>query len=326
MADLAVGKNVFLSLDLYQSLVLPSMLYGCEVWGAALLGCNDAATSTSPPEQVHRNFVKFTLRMRSRTKAWVAYREAGMYPLQYTCLHRMLTFLDNVLAMDDAEYTKVAMLDCIAQAATGASNWFSCLTRLLAHCAGGSLPLHALQQDGTSVDVEECLRIWRLHHYHAVWGNLHPDPRTSPSDNVTLSTYHAYFATSLPDDGGEWACAPCIAASNIPYHHLISLINLRTNSHSLNIERMRHLRPRVPRAHRTCPWCNAPGAVQDEMHCMLECSHFSSQRPQYPSLFCQTGSAPADMRMLFTDGERTRALASFVHMMLNTSVDTQEQP
>jgi hypothetical protein len=321
LGDLAVGSNVYLSLDLYQSLVLPAMLYGCEVWGPALLGCADPAASTLLPEKVHRNFVKFTLRMRSKTKAWVAFREAGMFPLQYTCLHRMLTFLDSVLGMADGEHTKVAMLDCIAQANTGARNWFSHLRDLLNRCAGGTVPSSALRDDGT-VNVQECLLLWRQHHYRVVWGSLHPDPRTAPSDNITLCTYHAYFATPLPAGGEEWSCAPCIAANNIPYHHLISLINMRTNSHTLNIERMRHLRPRVPRAARACPWCRAPGVVQDELHCILECSHFSQKRLQYPRLFT-LGTASPDMRMLFTDGSLTGPLASFVHMVLGTKLDNQ---
>lgn len=324
MGDLAVGSNVYLSLDLYQSLVLPAMLYGCEVWGSALLGCADPATSTLMPEKVHRNFVKFTLRMRSKTKAWVAFREAGMFPLQYTCLHRMLTFLDSVMGMADGEFTKVAMTDCIAQANAGARNWFSHLRDLLNRCAGGTVPSSALQHDGT-VNVQECLLLWRQHHYRTVWGSLHPDPRSAPSDNITLCTYHAYFATPLPSGGEEWLCAPCIAANHIPYHHLISLINMRTNSHTLNIERMRHLRPRVPRAARACPWCRAPGAVQDELHCILECSHFSQKRLQYPRLFTLGAAAP-DMRMLFTDGSLTGPLASFVHMVLGTTALDNQLP
>ena len=277
------------------------------------MGCQDPATSASPPELVHRNFVKFTLRMRSKTKAWVAFREAGMYPLQYTCLHRMLKFLDSVLAMDDGEYAKLAMLDCIHHANAGHKNWFDKLMQLVKHCTGGTLPAAALQCDGT-VDVEQCLTLWRQYYYRTVWSDLHHDPRTAPSENITLCTYHTYFASDLPADGGLWSCAPCIAASNIPYHHLISLIKLRTNSHNLNVERMRHLRPRVPRAHRLCPWCRATGTVQDELHCILECPHVSHIRLQYPLLFNAEGTA--DMRTLFTDENLSSALASYIHRTL----------
>jgi hypothetical protein len=228
----------------------------------------------------------------------------------------MLTFLDSVLDMDDGEYAKVAMLDCIHHANAGHKNWFARLLQLVKHCAGGVLPPAVLQHDGT-VDVENCLLVWRQYHYHTVWNGLHPDPRTAPSENVTLCTYHSYFATDIPEDGGVWSCAPCIAASNIPYHQLISLINMRTNSltmRNLNIERMRHLRPRVPRAHRLCPWCRAPGTVQDELHCILECPHVAHIRLQYPLLF--NSEVTRDMRMLFTDESLSCALASYVHRTL----------
>jgi hypothetical protein len=54
----------------------------------------------------------------------------------------MLAFLDSVLALDDGEYAKIAMLDCIVDAgSSGTNNWFSKLSEtsmvarcLLTHC------------------------------------------------------------------------------------------------------------------------------------------------------------------------------------------------
>jgi hypothetical protein len=315
--DLDVGSNVNLSLKLYNSLVLPAMLYGCEVWGTCTLGCAKPADSDVLPEQVHRNFVKFTLRMRHKTKAWVAYREAGMYPLQYTCLHRMLAFLDGVLAMDDGAYAKIAMLDCIADASAGVNNWFSKLSKLLAHVNGGTTPTDALHPDG-SVDVDKCLMLWRKHHHTTVWDGLSSDPRTAPSDNITLCSYNSLFAVPLPDAHDHWRPAPCITADNIPYNQLISLIKLRTSSHDLDIQRLRQVRPRVPRSSRGCPWCRTPGAVHDELHCVMECPHLSETRLRYPALF---GSGPGDMRMLFTDAGLSAPLASFVHRMATITAE-----
>jgi Reverse transcriptase (RNA-dependent DNA polymerase) len=310
--ELDVGSNVNLSLNLYHSLVLPAMLYGCEVWGTCALGCKAPADSGVLPEQVHRNFIRFALKMRHKTKAWVAYREAGMYPLQYTCMHRMLAFLDGVLALDDGEYAKIAMLDCIEEARSASvNNWFSKLSKLLAHVNGGTTPADALHPDG-SVDVDKCLMLWRKHHHTTVWGNLSIDPRTAPSKNISLCTYERLFSTPLPDDHDHWRPAPCITVDNIPYSQLISLIRLRTNSHNLNIERLRHTRPRVPRANRACPWCRTPGAVHDELHCVMECPHISQTRLRYPALFGPR-SDERDMRTLFTDEVLAAPLASFVH-------------
>jgi hypothetical protein len=60
--------------------------------------------------------------------------------------------------------------------------------------------------------------------------------------------------------------ASCIRATNIPYSQLISLIKLRTNSHHLDIERLRHASgPEFPdHAERV------PGAAP-LMHCMMNC-------------------------------------------------------
>ena len=311
--ELDVGSNVNLSLKLYNSLVLPAMMYGCEVWGTCALGCRAPAESDVLPERVHRNFIKFTLKMRHRTKAWVAFREAGMYPLQYTCMHRMLAFLDGVLALDDGEYAKIAMLDCIEDARNaGVNNWFSKLSKLLTHVNGGTAPTDALHSDGT-VDVDKCLMLWRRYHHTTVWRGLSTDPRTAPSENVSLSLYAAFFSSDLPLEDAHWRPAPCITATNIPYNQLISLIKLRTNSHHLNIERLRHTRPRVPRSRRACPWCRTPGAVHDELHCVLECPHLSQTRLRYPALFGP--GTDADMRTLFTSEHLAAPLASFVHSL-----------
>ena len=260
--------------------------------------------------RVHRNFIKFTLKMRHNTKSWVAFREAGLYPLQYSCLRRMLAFLDSVLALDDREYVKIAMLDCIADAHMhGVNNWFSMLSELLRHVHGGTLPAHALHADG-AVDVDECLRMWRKHQHTTVWGNLSTDPRTAPRANVTLCTYHCWFGTDLTDE--HWEPSVAVAAHNVTYSHLISLLKLRTNSHHLDIERLRHVTPSVPRSRRACPWCHTPDALHDELHCVMECPHLSQTRVQYPALF-GPGTGPQDMRALFTAENLVGPLASFVH-------------
>ena len=290
------------------------------------------AVSTALPEKVHRAFIKFTLKMRSRTNAWVAFREAGMYPLQYTCLHRMLAFLEAVLDLDDGEYAKVAMQDCIADARiAGVDNWFHKLFSLLTYVNGGIAPADALHHDGT-VDVDKCLALWRRYHHTSrcggIWLSILHQAKTSrilhQAKTSRSQPYNAWFpgwgcGGSASFDLGEshWRPAPCITADNIPYSHLISLIKLRTNSHALSIEMLRHARPRVPRASRTCPWCHTPGALHDELHCVLECPSISETRLRYPALF-GAGAGARDMRTLFGVMRLwLLPLASFVHNLLH---------
>jgi hypothetical protein len=91
-----------------------------------------------------------------------------------------------------------------------------------------------------------------------------------------------------------------LTADSIPHSHLISLIKLRTNSQSLNIEMLRHTMPRVPRSNLTCPWCHTLCALHDERHCVLECPHLVAQaRLRYPTVY-GPGTEARDMRTMFT--------------------------
>jgi hypothetical protein len=290
-----------------------------------MLGSRSHADSAVLPERAHRNFIKSTLKMRHNTKSWVAFREAGLYLLQYYCLHRMLAFLDSVLALDDGEYAKIAMLDCIVDAgSTGTNNWFSKLSELLTHVHGGTLPVDALPTDG-AVNVDKCLNLWRKHQHTTVWGNLSTDPHTAPGDDVTLCTYHAWFAEQIDAQYSHWRPASCIRATNIPYSQLISLIKLRSNSHNLDIERPRHARPRLPRSRRACgPWCRAH-ECNFMMNCIARWSAPIFPTPASGIRPCSelaTG-AGTDMRTLFTAEHLAAPMASFVHSF---PTKTDEQP
>jgi hypothetical protein len=321
LKELDVGSNVSLTLHLYSSVALPALLYGCEVWGSECMKVADPAYSENVAETVHRNFIKFAVRVRRCTKAWIAYRETGTYPLQYACLQRMLAFTDRVLALGDGEYVKLAMQDSIADAQKGRANWASKVNKLVKHISAGASP-HVLHSANACVDIDHCLSSWRKHYHTAIWRGLAPDPRTAPSMNVTLCCYHAYFAYDLPVDDAHWAPSPCITAHNIPYSHLMSLLRLRTNSHDLAIDRLRRTRPRVPRANRLCTWCNVHAAVQDERHCVMECPSLNQFRMQFTRIFQLHNS----MHEIFTDPDIIGPLASFVHNHITASSQNGHGP
>ena len=65
--------------------------------------------------------------------------------------------------------------------------------------------------------------------------------------------------------------------------------------------------------------CHTPGALHDELHCVLECPSISETRLRYPALF-GAGAGAQDMRTLFGDETLTLVapgLASFVHNLLH---------
>ena len=64
--------SISCQLDLFDKLVKPILLYGCEIWG---FGNNDIF------EKVHLKFFKIILHLKATTPNCMIYGELGRYPL-----------------------------------------------------------------------------------------------------------------------------------------------------------------------------------------------------------------------------------------------------
>ena len=70
-------------LDLFNKIVRPILLYGCEIWG---FGKNDMI------ERVHLKFCKLLLRLKVSTPKCMVYGELGRYPLEIDMKVRMISY------------------------------------------------------------------------------------------------------------------------------------------------------------------------------------------------------------------------------------------
>lgn len=75
--------SVDIALELFDQLVLPVMLYGCEVWGYC---------DISELEILHRKYIKLLLGLYKCTPNVMVYGESGCVPVQNHVLSRMTTF------------------------------------------------------------------------------------------------------------------------------------------------------------------------------------------------------------------------------------------
>lgn len=229
--------------------------------------------------------------------------------MQYACLETILRFLDRVLHLPAREYVSLAVkVACSGPNAAQSSSWFGRLTSVIASVLPQGLMMRdVLDVAAGLVDVDRILRLWRSHHYHAVWDLLAPDPRTAVS-HVTRCTYHRWFAAPLPDEDAEWSHAPCIDCVCIPHKQLISLLRFRTGNHNLLVDLQRRGPFEVPRHARVCTLCSL-NEVQDAAHVMLACPHLASARQTFAFLFANH----TRMLPLFQDSSLCPALAAFVH-------------
>jgi hypothetical protein len=78
-----LGLSVDLQLQLFDSLIVPIALYGCELWG-----CKNVEIT----EQLHLKIIKMLLKVNKATPKCMLYGELGRLPLKCNIELRMITF------------------------------------------------------------------------------------------------------------------------------------------------------------------------------------------------------------------------------------------
>jgi hypothetical protein len=320
LKELGVGKNIALILRLYRIMVEPVLLYGSEVWGVCLLTtqkhkARDAVADPLDLEEAQRTFLRGALKFKRNTPAWVMYRETGLYPVQYSVLSRILNFIVRSIDLDAREYLKMSLIDNFNDfKAKGVKNWFHSLFIFLEHIGFRVSHINSITYF-TQGNVDRILCKWRKFYYDKIWEDLASDPRTAPSDNIKLCTYHNWFAPPLPAEGEKWQPAIYTTLPNIPYRQATALTKFRTSSHHLLIE---ELRGQTPRHTRICTLCNQ--GIQDEHHIIFECTALNELRHQHHNLAMNGANS---LNTLFNRADNSGILASFVAQALQLADPAQ---
>ena len=83
------------TLKLFDALVLPILLYGCEVWGFG---------NTTYIETFYRNFIKKLLKLNKSTANCMVYGEIGKAGLQIACTCTMVNFWSRIVTGNQSKY------------------------------------------------------------------------------------------------------------------------------------------------------------------------------------------------------------------------------
>jgi len=92
---------------LFDTLVLPILSYGCEVWGVDTK-CAAAA------EALHRDFLRRLLGVKKSTANHMVLAELGRFPLQVHFWQQILRYHHRTIALDNVRLVKLAMVDGFA--------------------------------------------------------------------------------------------------------------------------------------------------------------------------------------------------------------------
>ena len=113
-----------ISLDLYEKLVIPTMLYGCEIWGY------------ENPKQLHilyNNFIRRILKLNKSTSTCMLYGELGAKTIYEYIDNRMINFWFRLATGDENKISTILykMIKVMYDRGTYVSPWLDKVKQLL---------------------------------------------------------------------------------------------------------------------------------------------------------------------------------------------------
>lgn len=241
---------VNMKLSLFESLVKPVILYGCEIWGFC---------EAKKLETFYLRFLKHTLYVRKTTPTCFVYRECNVYPLYITRLLRIIKYWLKIVSLDESSPIRSLYniaLDLNEHSNNTTSHWIFEVKNTLYKHGFGYVWLN--QQYAADFDF---FPIFKARLIDSFW-------QSNNSSISDLSEHRLY--RHLKDNSNFYL-------TQLPNNHIRkSLTKLRLGSHHFMIERGRW--NKLDYVDRICFECND---IEDEYHVVMICKKYNKLRKQY---------------------------------------------
>jgi hypothetical protein len=260
--NISSGK---VAIKLFDSMVKPILLYGCQIWGQNFTKClqkdDFGQFDKLSFEDVQNKMCKFVLHVGKQTSNLTSRAELGRYPLFISAAVLTIKFLVKLIQSPD----KLAYSAYIEERDSNkGNNWMTFCEAILKRC---NVTADSLSNNSSHVftSIRKCLekqyQDFFYHRIHSIHGN------NGQSGNK-LRTYKL-----LKHD---YVCEPYITA-NLPPKYASLISKIRISAHELEIENGRRARPLpVPCNQRYCKHCK--DQVEDEIHFVMKCSLYNELR------------------------------------------------
>ena len=282
---------VDLQLELFDALVVPILLYNCEVWGFKYVEL---------AEKLHLKFMKYVLNVKTSTCNSMVYGELGRYPLHIRAKRQFVTFWAKTLHGKSSKlsYVMLTNLHKLHERGDFSSTWLMSVKNVLDHCGMSNIWLTqnaiSLQWLKTKLDCamkDQFQQEWR----QDLNSKSSCDMYVQIKERIQFESYLKL---------GNKSCRRAIC-------------QLRTNNSHLPIVTGRY--NNTPRADRLCSLCDAQ-KMGDEYHVLVECTHetITEKRRKYvPDSVTKRPSAFKCISWLKSkDLMDTKALGSFLRDVL----------
>ena len=255
-ALLSKGRKLLLSTDvmlhLFDSTVLPILLYGCEVWGY-----EDYTVANT----LYLKFCKILLGLKKSTNTCMVLGELGRLPLCHFVNQRVINFWAQLIN-DDRNKISSMLIKCLTSM-KGSSDWnFPWLD--FVHDLLDNAGMSYVWQRPNTISCNYLKKAYSLRSADICKQNWLCNVRESKKcDIYRIIGKELKFEKYLFD---------------LPWLYASQICRLRTSNHRLPVEIGRYTH--TLRENRICVLCDLK-AIGDEYHYIMECKHFLVEREQY---------------------------------------------
>ena len=250
-----------ITIQLFDSLIKPILLYGSEVWGVE---CKRNDTN-DVIELVHTKFCKMLLGTSKTAVNNACRAELGRLPLYHEAVFRSIKFWNKLISKSAPELACQVYSENMKS--TKPQIWNNKMKTLIEQLGYGYI---WIKQDCTIsnrrflYDIKQRLKDIEMQQWLS---EIFLDQRKNINQSNKLRVYRTFKTKYEYEDYLD-------EITNIK--HRINFTKLRISNHSLEIEKGRHQRPYVKPKDRVCQTCKLE--TEDEAHFLLRCPTYQMLR------------------------------------------------
>ena len=259
-------ENALLTIKLFDSLVMPILMYGCEVWGPLALRKVDkmgfkSLCDSMYVEELNIKLCKYVLGVGKYATNAAVIGELGRYPVALRLILHSYNYWKRIKLLHEKSFVKNSYIDSLLvdKDSPLQRNWSSCFRHILT-----KFDPNLQWNEHTSSLSGEDLHQLMCTEYEELWLKCINKPT-----NNKLRTY-AQFKKKFKIE--NYILSNCLSDRK-----LFSV--LRISCHRLAIETGRYTTPKTPAEDRICLICNTK-SVEDEYHMTLVCPYYNKEREE----------------------------------------------
>lgn len=279
-----------LQVELFNKMIKPILLYGCELWGFGNLDVID---------RVQLKFFKQILNLKKSTPSYMVYGELGAFPLTVDIQTRMVSFWTKLCdnGKNDIASSLYALINNLNEEKKIKSKWLCHIKNIIASNGFGNIWDH--HNEINDKWFVKAFKQKLMDQYLQKWNSLVDNSSCSLNYRIFKETFHMnnYF-TFLTN------------------RECKILTKFRTRNHRLPVEIGRWTG--IPLNERKCWLCK--GEAGDEYHYILKCSFFNNQRKKFVKPYYYRSPNTFKLKLLMNENNKTimKNLCVFIDHIMRT--------